>query len=1145
MILRERKRPKVSVIVAAYNCELTIEKCLFSIIKQTLKEVEIIVVDDSSTDETAKIIRHYAEKYDYIYFYENKKNMGAGYTKNVALEKARGEYIGFVDSDDFIDSDYYKDLYDAGIKFGADVICTNIDLIYSDKTIRSHIDENEVMHDGIVNETKVIKAELVVSHWSGASACTKLIQKSLICKYPFFEGRCCDDIPTVIPSLLNANKIVYHPFHYYHYVQRAGSLERSGFNSHRLDVAISVRLTCDRVRQLLYGDVACRILFSTSILYTFIELLKIENIDYINTFYQQLNYQDDLKNYLVPEKNVFLKNNLDMWTPIGVRLYYEKAVELFSKGRLEELKQHISKWKNSPERFCPKVSIVIPVYNGANYMRDAIGSALAQTYPNIEVIVVNDGSTDSGETDRIARSYGDRIRYINKSNGGVATALNAGIENMTGDYFAWLSHDDMYTYDKIEREIEFLFKQPNKTVFVAGGYTVVDANGKTLYDVNLHKMYTDDQIKKPLFAVMRGGINGCAVLIHKSHFLRVGMFNPNLPTTQDYDLWFRILRGQSIAYYEGCYVKSRSHDEQDSKKLITSHIAECDNLWISMIENLSEEEKCQISDTVLDFYIETKDFIVRNTGYVNVANYLWRCIIREFIKEVRHDYLHIKRFAKEINIPKHILMQKAIKSTIESVKTKPRIAFLLPFPNELGGLNRIVLQMASLLTVKYEILLVVDDLYDESGYPLCRDVIQVKAPKITENAEVLPKLLAILDVDICIISYNCAPSFLNLYKPLRSFGIKTIAWSHEFYFLPYWNTDLYKCLSMKNNALSCANAVIWLNSTSASFYSQLHDNALIMPNMITMESFESARRHQKKNIIAVGRFDDQRKGLKELLQVFKKISIKNESVELYVVGPYDLGLNVPGNEGMTYEMLIRKLNLPLARIHFTGWIKDVEQYYEMACLHLMTSLYEGFGLAITESASYGIPSVIFEGSGLDDIINDGVDGYIIPQGNLDEMAEKIIDLLEDNEKLNQMSLAASKIIHKYSKDKIVSRWENLIELVLHYSMDQQAELNIALRENFMFKSKNQQALFKQAIQEYENCIRNLLASRVEVTNETGDLVYYPLYDGAYQQECIDMMNSFSWKITKPLRLIRKTQLSLKKSGLKETLKKVKRKLFVL
>ena len=92
----------------------------------------------------------------------------------------------------------------------------------------------------------------------------------------------------------------------------------------------------------------------------------------------------------------------------------------------------------------PLVSIVIPVYNGSDYLAEAIDSALAQTYGNIEIIVINDGSSDNGKTREVAGKYGDRIRYFEKENGGVPTALNLGIKEMKGDYFSWLSHDDVY-----------------------------------------------------------------------------------------------------------------------------------------------------------------------------------------------------------------------------------------------------------------------------------------------------------------------------------------------------------------------------------------------------------------------------------------------------------------------------------------------------------------------------------------------------------------------------------------------------------------------------------------------------------------------------------------------------------------------------
>ncbi len=86
-------------------------------------------------------------------------------------------------------------------------------------------------------------------------------------------------------------------------------------------------------------------------------------------------------------------------------------------------------------QFHPLVSIIIPVYNGSNFLSQSIDCALAQSYENKEIIVINDGSTDSGESEKIALSYGDRIRYYHKENGGVSSALNFAFHKMNGEYF--------------------------------------------------------------------------------------------------------------------------------------------------------------------------------------------------------------------------------------------------------------------------------------------------------------------------------------------------------------------------------------------------------------------------------------------------------------------------------------------------------------------------------------------------------------------------------------------------------------------------------------------------------------------------------------------------------------------------------------
>ena len=114
---------------------------------------------------------------------------------------------------------------------------------------------------------------------------------------------------------------------------------------------------------------------------------------------------------------------------------------------------------NNYIEYKPLVSIVIPVFNGASFLNQAIDSALNQTYQNIEIIVVNDGSEDEGKTEAIAKSYGDKIRYFTKENGGCGTALNLAIREMNGDFFSWLSHDDIYT--KLYHYLHQILNQEN------------------------------------------------------------------------------------------------------------------------------------------------------------------------------------------------------------------------------------------------------------------------------------------------------------------------------------------------------------------------------------------------------------------------------------------------------------------------------------------------------------------------------------------------------------------------------------------------------------------------------------------------------------------------------------------------------------
>ncbi|MDD6381005.1 MAG: glycosyltransferase [Lachnospiraceae bacterium] len=249
----------------------------------------------------------------------------------------------------------------------------------------------------------------------------------------------------------------------------------------------------------------------------------------------------------------------------------------------------------------PKVSIVIPVFNGANYMRSAIHSALSQTYDNCEVIVVNDGSTDGGATDSIAKSYGKKIRYFSKENGGVSTAVNLGIKEMSGDYFAWLSHDDYFTKDKIAKQIKEALERNNDRAIIHSNFSFLHTDTDTFQKVNWLDSYSKEQLETGAFAPVFLAIHGSTLLIHRSHFERVGLYNPKLKATQDSEFLFRVMRGQKSVFVPYDLMVSRIHNEQ-GQKTMTCHAPEYNAMFLKFCEQLTDLEKIEMCGSVKNFY---------------------------------------------------------------------------------------------------------------------------------------------------------------------------------------------------------------------------------------------------------------------------------------------------------------------------------------------------------------------------------------------------------------------------------------------------------------------------------------------------------------------------------------------------------------
>lgn len=263
----------------------------------------------------------------------------------------------------------------------------------------------------------------------------------------------------------------------------------------------------------------------------------------------------------------------------------------------------------------PLVSIVIPVFNGADFLRAAIESALAQTYPATEVLVVDDGSDDGGATQRIAAGFGPRIRYLHKPNGGVATALNRGIDEMRGELFSWLSHDDLYRPHKVARQVAAWRASGPRSV-VVGDFDVMDEAGVSQDCVSLADIHLPS---RPLDAILGTRLNGCAMLIPRAVFAEVGRFDPGLPTTQDYALWLRMAHRVPFVHVAAADTRHRRHAGQGSRA--PAHIREAERLFQHALSRLPRALMVAYEGSEIGFLLRQRD---RLAAYPAVLDYIDR-----------------------------------------------------------------------------------------------------------------------------------------------------------------------------------------------------------------------------------------------------------------------------------------------------------------------------------------------------------------------------------------------------------------------------------------------------------------------------------------------------------------------------------------
>lgn len=209
----------------------------------------------------------------------------------------------------------------------------------------------------------------------------------------------------------------------------------------------------------------------------------------------------------------------------------------------------------------PLVSVVIPTYNAERYLGAAIESVLGQTATDLEVVVVDDGSTDG--TEGVVRSYRDRVKYLKQENTGVAVARNRGIAESRATYVAFLDADDTWLPGKLERQLEAL-KSNGRYRLCYAAHAVVDDDLRPLgvrHSPRRSTMIED--------LILLGNVVGsiCTVLCERNLFDQAGGFDPGLSQCADWEMWLRLAMLTDFLYLDEPLVTYRQHGTSMSRNI--------------------------------------------------------------------------------------------------------------------------------------------------------------------------------------------------------------------------------------------------------------------------------------------------------------------------------------------------------------------------------------------------------------------------------------------------------------------------------------------------------------------------------------------------------------------------------------------------
>lgn len=683
------------------------------------------------------------------------------------------------------------------------------------------------------------------------------------------------------------------------------------------------------------------------------------------------------------------------------------------------------------------ISIILPVYNVEEYINECLKSLINQTLYNIEIILVDDGSTD--KSGNICDEYAkkdSRVKIIHQKNQGSLQARRNGILQANGKYILFVDPDDFIAKDdSIEKIYNLIEKE--KVDILQFSIDVIDLDEKrrknTLKWMKVCQERIDGgrNIISSCFSEGKFGWN-LWNKIYKSEICKKSALNINSDInlyagTDIYPFFLMAFFANSFigVVTEPFYVYRRNDKGITSKKKVTidsfKHTANEINI-VKLAENFLKSR---------NIYIEYEDIIKvwkkRSLGFPMAR---FRSLIESDASKgfdlLIKNYPITEVITSLWNIYKgnQLSLINRVKNSEIFIKNKKNIKTIGIFYHRYngGGVQRVIsLQIPLFIRMGLKVVFFTEEYDAEGEYNLDESVSRVILPlDIKERSKKLLETIKYNKIDVML--YHAASSNLFLFDLLvvKSQKIPFIATCHELTVQTMSKPNIK--VTYLHELYKLTDLLLVLSHMEEAYYKSMGVNAIYLPNQVQFRNSLSLYENNEGIILWVGRLDENQKNYRDALEIMKVVAHEKPDAKMIM-----LGREYTKNSGEIIRSFISDNNLE-SNIEWHGNVKNVEDYYKKAKIVLMTSSYESFPMVIIESKSFGIPLVTYSMPYLE-LLKDGR-GYIeVPQRDIEHAAEEIIGLLNNDELCKHLSDEARNSIRQFSDFNHLIAWKNIIRKI--------------------------------------------------------------------------------------------------------------------